>query len=589
MHSFKDSTFFSFIKERKWHYIIGILLLFLINILQLIVPKITGKAIDGLQQRAITEHQLLIYAGLTLLIAILVFILNYLSRIQIIGSANLYEFALRNKMFRHLLDLSMNFYNKKAVGDIIALSINDVNAIRMAMGRGIMIISDTVFMLIASIYIMSKGINPKLTIIAFIPLPFMVYVMLRFSKIINIRFKAVQESFADLTRKVQENVSGMRIIKSFVQEENEIDNFNTINEDNYNKNMGLVRIQGLFGPLISFISSISYMVVLVCGGNLVVDNVITLGDFIAFNSYLGMIIRPIGFIGMIINFIQRGEASASRINELFSEKPYIHDTHSIPAGAYHNKRLKGKIAFRNLTFKYQGQEKSALKNINLTIQPGKTLAIVGKVGSGKSTLIHLILRLYNPEKQGQLFIDDVDIMDIPLKTLRDNIGYVPQDNFLFSTTIKNNIAFSPRNINYETVEKTAKISQVYDNIIEFPNGFDTMLGERGVNLSGGQKQRISIARALAKNPSIIILDDALSAVDTNTEERILEGLKTFMKGRTAIIIAHRISTIKDADEIVVLDDGRIIEQGTHEELLKKSGAYYEMYQKQLLEEEITTA
>lgn len=575
-----------FLKDNKWKYITGILLLFIINILQLIVPRITGGVIDEIKERTIAQDALTRYALIIFVIAVVVFILNYLSRVQIIGSSNLYEFLLRNRIFNHLLDMSMEFYNKRAVGDIMALSTHDMHSIRMAMGRGIMLIADTVFLLIASIYIMSQKIHPRLTLIAFIPMPFMIYIMLRFGRLIHRRFRRVQESFADMTRKTQENISGMRVIKAFVQEDYEVENFKVLNREDYNKNMDLVKVRGIFFPLIGFISSLSYLAVLVYGGNLVVDGSITLGDFVAFNSYLGMMIRPIAFIGRIVNFIQRGKASMGRINELLSVKPDVYDDLAISKEAFEPKRFKGKIEFKDLTFTYERGQSPVLEDISFTVDPGETLAVVGRVGSGKSTLVNLILRLYNPQNRGELFIDDIDIMDIPLEILRDNIGYVSQDNFLFSTTIRDNIAFTPIDIPDEKIEEVAKISQLYNEIMELPEEFDTILGERGVNLSGGQKQRTSIARALAKEPSILILDDSLSAVDTNTEERILEGLNRFMKNRTSIIIAHRISTIKDADRIIVLDDGKIVERGTHEELIENEGIYSEMYERQLLEEQI---
>lgn len=573
----------NFIFKNRMRYAKGAMALLLINILQVSIPRITGEIIDGIQTGSINANNVGMYSSIIVIIAISIFVLNYLSRLQITGASILFQYETTNAIFKHLEKLSMSFFNKNSVGELMALSVNDVNAVRLALGRGVNLIIDTFFLMLLSIIAMGKTINMKLTIMAFLPIPILIVVVAKFGIVINNRFKKVQESFASLTEKVQENIAGIRVIKTFVQEKEEIENFKIINVRNYETNIQLVKVWGVFYPLIEFLSAVSYLIVLVYGSSLVLKKQITIGDFIAVNSYIGVLIRPIKFIGRIVNIVQRGEASKGRIEKLFNEKPEVHDKSDFK-NKFDNLKLSGKVVFKNLTFSYSKESKPVLKNIDLTLEPGKTVAIVGKVGSGKSTLANLILRLYNPQEKGQLIMDNMDITEIPVKVLRDNIGYVPQDNFLFSESIKYNIAFSQRDYTIKQIEDAAKISQVYDNIMDFPDKFDTMLGESGVNISGGQKQRISIARAIIKKPSIIVLDDCLSAVDTETEKNILDGLKYIIKDCSCLIISHRVSSIKHADEIIVLDKGSIVERGAHADLMKIGGLYHRMYEKQILQE-----
>lgn len=578
----------SFLYENKKRYVKGAIALLLINVLQVTIPKITGKLIDSVQIGSIGTGGVVMYSSLVVVVAAAIFGLNYLTRLQIMGTSLLFQYQTRNHIFNHLEKLSTRFFNKNTTGDIMALSVNDVSAVRMALGRGVNLIIDTLFLLILSLITMGNTISIKLTLIAFLPFPLLILIAGNFGIIINKRFKMVQESFGNLTTKVQENISGIRVIKAFVQEKEEIENFKKVNRANYEINMKLVKTWGAFYPLTEFLTSASYLIVLVYGSTLVLKGEITLGDFIALNSYIGILVRPIRFIGSIVNVIQKGRASMERIEKLFGEKSEVFDSIKEDVVNYKIKRedfkLEGTVDFKNLTFRYNNEQKPVLKDINLSLKKGKITAIVGKVGSGKSTLANLVLRLYNPLEKGQLLIDGTDITEIPLKTLRSSIGYVPQDNFLFSQSIKDNIAFSEKEYSMEEIKEAAKISQIYQSILDFPDGFNTVLGERGVNISGGQKQRISIARAIIGNPSILILDDCLSAVDTSTESKILKELKDIMKNCSCLIISHRISTIKYADEIVLLDEGSIAERGTHNDLIELGGLYYEMYKKQILEE-----
>ena len=572
-----------FFIENKRNYILGIIWLLGVDILQLIIPKILGAFTDDLSNQTLTSKGMLFYGALIVLIAFFMFLFRFLWRMYVMGAARFLEYKLRSDLYSHFQKLSTNYFNHHKTGDLMAHATNDINAVRMAAGPGVIMIFDTVILLTASIFMMIQTISLKLTIIALIPLPFMAFITSRFGKMIHQRFRKAQESFSGLTEKTQENFSGIRVVKSFVQEKEEINKFTKANQDYVNKNMHLVRIHAVFHPIVQFISGLSLLIVLAYGGVLVINREITLGDFVAFNSYLGLLTWPMMAIGWVINVLQRGAASMARLNEIFNTEPEIID---FPELVNNNlKTVEGDIQINNLSFSYPGTKLQVLKNINIHIEKGKTLAIVGKTGSGKTTLVNLLVRLFDIEK-GKIKIDGHDIKEFPLETLRSQTGYVPQDNFLFSAAIKENIGFGLNNYTDEDVKQAAENAQILDNIMDFPKQFETLVGERGVSLSGGQKQRVSIARALIKNPAILIMDDSLSAVDTKTEEAILKRLHEIMKNRTSIIISHRISTIKEADEIILLDEGEIIERGNHEELLELRGAYYELYQKQLLEEMI---
>lgn len=575
-------TLKDFFKEHKLNYFFGIIWLILIDAVQLLVPQILREVTNLLQQGLLTFQILIKYCILILLTGLIIAIGRYFWRIYIFGNSRKLEYHLRDMLFNHLLTLSPNYYNTHSTGDLMAHATNDIDAVRASLGQGIIMFVDAIFLTTLSVIMMIKTTNLKLTIIALFTLPFITIAVGKFGKIIHKRFRSVQEAFSNFTDTTRENFSGIRVIKSFVQEELALEEFSSANKNNLEKNMELVKVSGIFHPLIQFVASLSFLVVIVYGSKLVILDTISLGDFIAFNNYLSLLIWPMMAIGFVINIIQRGIASMERINAILEEKPEIVDSNdAVPLT-----NVKGKIEFKNVYFKYPNSQSYVLEDINFTIEEGNTLAIVGRTGSGKTTIVNLLLRLYEADK-GTILLDDIDIKNIQIKSLRDNISYVPQDNFLFSSSIKDNIGFAfDEKIPDEQIISAAKVAEVYDNIIEFPNGFDTILGERGVTLSGGQKQRIAIARAIAKDGPILILDDSLSSVDTETEEKILNNLENMMGEKTIIIISHRISTVKNADQIIVLDNGKIIERGNHESLLKIDGLYRYLYEKQLLEEKV---
>lgn len=566
-----------FFRINAWRYALGVLWLLLVNAAQLTIPYLLGYITDQIEARQVTTADLWVFVGYILGIAVVVVICRFLWRIFIMGTARKLEYFLRDKLFSHLQKLSANFYNEHNTGDLMAHATNDINAVRMALGPGIVMLTDSLFLTLATIFMMSRTVDLRLTLMALLPLPFMAGMVLFVGRIIHVRFRAVQAAFSDMTDRVQENLSGIRVIKSFVQEKAEVERFDGVAYQLVQRNMDLIRVWGLFMPLVQFISGVSYLIVLFYGGIMVIDGTITLGAFVAFNSYLALLIWPMMAMGWVINVLQRGASSMERLKVLLQQKPEIFDRPNVKR----IDRLHGELEIRNLDFSYPDGT-AVLSDININLPRGNTLAIIGRTGSGKSTIANLLLRLYDPPPK-TILIDGVDINRIPLAVLRRDIGYVPQDGFLFSTTLHENIAFADENLSREQVEEAARMAQVYDNIVEFPQKFDTVIGERGVTLSGGQKQRVTIARALIKDPALLILDDCLSAVDTQTEEEILKELRRFMAGRSSIIISHRVSAVQDADEIVVMDQGRIVEQGTHDNLLKTGGLYQRLHHKQQLE------
>lgn len=548
----------------------------LTNVVAVISPWILRNAIDDLYQE-ISRDILLYYALLMIAASVLEGMFRFLMRRILIGVSRKIEYDLRNDLFAHLQSLSPSFYQRNPTGDIMSRATNDLSAVRMVLGPGIMYSINTVFTAVLTIGIL-VSIEARLAILSLLPLLAVSVCVKHFGKEIHKRFEKIQEQLAGLTTLAHENVSGIRVIKAYNQEEAFTERFQQANEEYVDRSLSLVKVWGVFNPLLTFLLGLSSVALLWYGGRLVIQGSITVGDFVAFMAYLTMLTWPTIALGWVINIFERGSASMGRMNQIFQSQPEIRDEHPTPISL-----LKGNIEVKNLTFSYNGVP--VLKNINFQLRSGETLAIVGRTGSGKSTFVNLLCRLYRVPK-GSIFIDGVDINEIPLKTLRKSVGYVPQETFLFSETIQQNIAFGRPEASFKAIQENSKISNIWPDIQDFPGRFETFVGERGITLSGGQKQRIAISRALLVEPEILILDDALSSVDTDTEEKILNRLSGELSKRTVILISHRISTVKMADQILVLENGAIIEQGTHEDLLRAEGHYATLYQRQLLKEEL---
>lgn len=577
----KDNIIFKYIYRYKWKYLLGIITLFVVDFVNLYIPQFTGEITDGLESKTMNIHGIFLGIGKILIVGAILMIGRFLWRYFIFGSSRAIECEIRNDLFAHLEKLSMNYFNKNKTGDLMSHFTNDLNAVRMSIGPAVITTFDAIIMTLMVLIKMVLYVDLRLTVLSVIPLLFIAVGGVYYGKAAERRFAAKQQAFSDLTDQVQESISGIRVIKAFVQERKELKAFAKANKENKDKNMGVVKLQAIVIPSLDFIIGFSSVITLLYGGYLTIKGDITLGRFIAFNQYIYMLVWPMIAAGDSITFFSQGFASLKRIQNIFDEKPEIFDEDTVKRVEH----LEGDIQIKDLCFQYNNDAPKALNHISVHIEKGSSLAILGRTGSGKTTLVNLLLRMYNVEP-GQITLDGYDIREIPLKTLRENIAYVPQDNFLFSDTLRNNIAFGVTDNDLEMVEQAAKEACIHDNIMSFPLKYETVVGERGATLSGGQKQRSSIARAFMKDAPILILDDSLSAVDTNTEERILENLKKNREGKTTIIIAHRISTIQNADRILVLDEGEAAEYGTHEELLKLQGIYAKMYEKQQLEKQL---
>ena len=572
---------------RRYHrgYLAGAICVICSNALWILLPQILRNAVNDLTHH-LTRERILIDALLLIALAASKGIFLFLTRWILISISRDIEYDLRNDLLLSLESQSLSYFQEHRTGDIMARTTNDLNAVRMLLGPAIMYSANTVLFTIGALFFMLR-ISPWMTLLAFAPLPIASVLVQYFGRRIHERFERIQAMFSDISAQVQENVSGVRLIRAFAQEDAEIRSFENANREYIRRSLLLVRLMGMLWPTLEFLLGLSMVVVLWVGGHEVLSGRISVGAFVAFNTYMLMLTWPVIALGWVVNIVQRGTASMTRIHEILIAEPTITDA-ALPAESLIASRINGEIEFRNLSFSYGDGQPAALQNISLKIPAGSSLAIVGPTGSGKTTLVRLIPRLFDVER-GMLLLDGRPVQDYRLETLRQAIGFVPQETFLFSETIHENIAFGAPDATKEQVLAAANIASIRDEILEFPRGFETMVGERGITLSGGQKQRTAIARALVREPSILILDDALASVDTYTEERILQSLAAVLRGRTTIFISHRISTVRHADQIAVLVDGQVAELGSHEELVARNGHYARLFEKQMLEEELAVA
>ncbi len=567
-----------YVKRHRLRYFAGIITLFVVDFANIFIPKLTGAITDGLASHTFAWTDVRSCLAAVLILGITLSVGRFLWRYFLFGASRAIEKELRNDMFAHLEKMSVEYYNEHKTGDLMTRFTSDLGAVRMAIGPAVICVFDASVMTVMVIFQMMYYVNVQLTLLAVLPMLLICFGEIYYGKIMHRRFLARQQAVSDLTDFVQESFSGVRIIKAFVRERAELYAFLRQNGNAMDKNLRVAKLQAIVIPLLDVIIGLSTLVTLIYGGYLALLGDITLGRFVAFHQYVNMLVWPMIACGDAIHMFSQGGASVGRIREVFEEQPEIFDKKEVSAPA----SIDGRITFSHLTFTHRGQNEPTLRDLNLDVPAGTTLAIIGRTGNGKSTLVNLLLHLYNTES-GMIFIDGTDINDIPLKTLREHIAYVPQDNFLFSDTLKSNIAFGAADEDMDAIVQATRAACIHDSIVQFPDGYETVVGERGVTLSGGQKQRSSIARALLKNAPILILDDALSAVDTDTEEHILHNLKENRTGKTTILIAHRISTIQHADLILVLEDGAAAEIGNHDSLMEADGIYREMFEQQQLE------
>lgn len=571
-----------FFRQEKKRYVIGMLMLILVGFGELLPPRLLGNAIDDIVTGSITGPSLMRYIVSIIVILIVIYIITYIWMHKLFGGANLIERILRSRYMNHLLSMTPPFFERNRTGDLMARATNDLRSVSATAGFGILVMTDSTIYLLSILLAMGFIISWKLTLAAIIPLPFIAIAMKIYGKIIHERYTLAQDAFGDMNDQVLESVAGVRVIRAYVQERADQQRFKTITDDVYRKNMNVAKVDAYFEPTIRLCVGLSYVIGLTFGIYLVFKNEITLGDLVSFNMYLGMMIWPMFAIGELINIMQRGSASLDRVDEVLNVIPDIVDV-AHPTVVQDPDRIE----LRNVTFRYPTSTVDNLKNIQLTLQKGQTLGVVGRTGSGKSTLLKQLLHEY-PTGSGELLISRVSIDEIAKDQLHSWIGYVPQEQILFSKTVRQNIQYGLRGASDDVIMDAIATAAFDKDLITLSDGLDTLVGEKGVALSGGQKQRVALARAFIGNPEILILDDALSAVDARTEARIIENIRLKRAGKTTLISTHRLSAVEHADWIVVLEDGSIIEEGTHEELIAHGGWYLEQYERQQVENKLTT-
>ncbi|MFT8316940.1 MAG: ABC transporter transmembrane domain-containing protein [Sporolactobacillus sp.] len=566
-----------FFKQERYRYILGVVFLMISSFLSLIPPYVVGVMVDAIRLRSLNPQHLAEWIGFLVLVGLIYYFTGYIWRQYIFGTSVLLGKQLRNALYRHFTKLSPDFYQKHRIGDLMAHATNDINAVQAAAGDGILTLVDSVTMGAMVIITMVAMISWKLTIIALLPMPLMAVLTMHYGNLLHRRFGIAQAAFSDLNDKVQENVSGVRVIKAFGEEKAQVEIFRTASKDVVNKNMAVAKVDALFDPTITLIVAICFFLALIFGSRYVIQGSLSLGQLTSFTLYLGQLVWPMLAFGFLFNTVERGSASYDRIRHLLAVRPIIINkdkaSNAVPSGDLH---------YAIPAFHYPDDQRPVLTDIAFTLHQGETLGIVGKTGSGKTTMLRLLLREFDLQ-EGKITIGGTKINDVTLEALRRTIGYVPQEHILFSATLAENIAFAKPEATQEEIERAAQLANIHEDILRFPEGYATIVGERGVTLSGGQKQRISIARALLADPEILIFDDSLSAVDARTEVAILHALKEERQNKTTLISAHRLSAVEHSDLILVFENGKIAERGTHQQLLMNHGWYAEMYAHQQLE------